>query len=105
MRPPRINDADGPRDCADKTSYSTKKDSRTGVHRIVTEQQRDTAEAEHDPAEERQIHAPLLLSDRRGKKNPDRLGRNNQRSESRWHASLGPVQGSVADEEKEKTDD
>src|SRR5262249_53813744 len=99
-RPPRVVRGERPDERRD--------DDRARGDRVdaaaAVEEERDAAEAEQEPASDRETH-PFASEEAVDDDGPQRDGRDEQRGEARGDALLGPRDGARTDDEQPEPDD
>src|SRR6266403_3046890 len=105
MRTPGVDNPHGPRKRAQEDRERADKHAGAGIQCAAAHQQADTAEPQEDSGQKRAVQAPSTGSGSTEQENPDRFAGYEQRGKAGRHFLLRPVQGAVANQKEEKTDD
>src|SRR5437764_5929714 len=105
MRTSGVDNPDSPRKRAQDHRERTDKHARAGIQGASAHQQADAAEPQKNSSQQRAVQAPSTSSGSTEQENPDGVAGDEQRGKARRHFLLRPVQGSVANQKEEETDD
>src|SRR5438552_2762782 len=105
MRTSRVDNPDRPRKRAQDHRERTDKHATAGIQGASAHQQADAAEPQKNSSQHGAVPAPSTSSGSTEQENPDGFAGDEQRGKARRHFLLRPMQGSVANQKEEETDD